>query len=49
MEKGFRQWKGNNRDVKESRAGRGESSQYTPCRLEIVEAQKIGRAFKKQR
>lgn len=29
MEKGFGQWRGNNRDVKESRVGRGESSQYT--------------------
>lgn len=39
MEKGFGQWRGNNKDVKESRVGRGESSQYTTCRLEIVQDQ----------
>lgn len=38
-EKGFGQWKGNNRDVKESRVRRGESSQYTTCMLEIVKDQ----------
>lgn len=38
-EKGFGQWKGNNRDVQESRVRRGESSQYTTCMLEIVKDQ----------
>lgn len=39
MEKGFGQWKGNSRDVKELRERRGESSQYTTCMLEIVKDQ----------
>lgn len=38
-EKGFGQWKGNNRDVQESGVRRGESSQYTTCMLEIVKDQ----------
>lgn len=46
MEKGFGQWKGNNRDVKESRVGRGESSQYIHAGLKSSKTKYIVRAFK---